>query len=353
MRRSTRLVTIAALLALLAGCGGSRPDAAITTEIQSKLFSSAQVKSASLDVTTNGGVVTLNGDVPSDAARYEAFKIAAETPGVTKVNDQLTVAEARPAVEPAPVAATPAPVPPAPKPARTPARPRPQQRETVAAAEPPAARELPPPAPAPTPVAAADAPAPPPFVVPTAPAPPVMHTVEIPAGTVLRVQTVDGVDSAVNKAGETFRASLAAPVVVRNEVIVPQGADLYLRLVDASSGGRIKGQSGLTIQLDSLEFQGQSYQLSSTEYQQTGASEGKRTAGTIGGGAAIGAIIGGIVGGGKGAAIGAGAGAGAGTVASAATKAQQVKIPAETKLDFTLQQPVSVTFSPDKNRSAR
>jgi len=351
MRTSTRLVTIAALLALLAGCGGSRPDAAITTEVQSKLFSSAQVKSATLDVSTNGGVVTLSGEVPSDAARYEAFKIATETPGVTKVNDQLTVAQARPVETPAPAAAPE----PAPAPVRSPARPRAPQRAIVAAAQPqPVARELPaPPPPAPAPVAATEAPAPPPFVVPTPPPPPVMRTVEIPAGTVLRAQTLDSVDSSVNKAGETFRASLAAPIVVRNEVVIPAGADLYLRLVDANSAGRIAGRSGLTLQLASLEFQGQSYELSSTEYQQTGASEGKRTAATIGGGAAVGAIIGGIIGGGKGAAIGAGTGAGAGTVASAATKAQQVQIPAETKLDFTLQQAVSVTYSPEKNRPTR
>jgi len=344
MRTSTRLVTIAALLALLAGCGGSRPDATITTEIQSKLFSSAQVKSAVLDVATSGGVVTLSGDVPSDAARYEAFKIATETPGVTKVNDQMTVAQARP--EPAPMP-EPAPVA-APRPAPMPARQRTPPREVAAAAPQPV---LPAPLPAPAPPPAA--PQPPPFVVPTPPPPPVMRTVEIPAGTLLNAQMVDSVDSAVNKAGDRFRASLAAPIVVGNEVIVPAGTDLYLRLVDATSAGRMAGRSGLTLQLASLEFQGQPYELYSTEYRQTGASEGRRTAATVGGAAAVGAIIGGILGGGKGAAIGAGTGAGAGTVASAATKAQQVQIPAETKLEFTLERPVSVTYNPERNRSAR
>jgi hypothetical protein len=352
MRTLSRLIFTAALLALLAGCGNSRPaDATITQEIQSKLFANAQTKSASLEVSTNGGVVTLSGSVPDDAARYEAYKIAAETNGVTKVNDQITVAAAQPAPEPAPAAV--APPPPAPKPARTePARPRAQPRETVASASQPRANELPP---QPAPVAAAT-PAPPPFVQPTpppAPPAPVMRTVEIPAGAVVRVQTIDTVDSAVNKAGEMFRASLAAPIVVKNEVVVPAGADIDLRLVDASSAGRMAGRSGLTLSLASLNFQGQTYDLISSDYQQQGASEGKRTAATIGGAAAVGAIIGGIVGGGKGAAIGAGAGAGAGTAGAAATKAQQVQIPAESKLDFTLQQPVSITYSPEQNRSNR
>jgi hypothetical protein len=357
MRTSTRLVITVALLAFLAGCGSSRPgDATITQEIQSKLFSSAQAKSASLEVSTNGGVVTLTGSVPNDAARYEAYKIATETNGVTKVNDQMTVAAAQaepePAPAPAPTEAAPAP----PKPVRAPqpAKPRAQPRETAAAALQPKASELPPPAP--TPVATATPPALPAFVQPTPPPPPpapVMRTVEIPAGTIVRVQTIDTVDSAVNKAGETFRATLATPIVIKNDVVVPAGADLDLQLVDASSAGRIKGRSGLTLQLSRLDFQGQTYTLASNDYQQQGASEGKRTAATIGGGAAVGAIIGGLIGGGKGAAIGAGAGAGAGTVGSAATKAQQVQIPAETKLDFTLQQPVSITYNPDKNRTTR
>jgi hypothetical protein len=360
MRTTTKLMATAALLALLAGCGSSRPDAAITTDIQSKLFSAPDVKTASVDVATSGGVVTLSGTVPNDAARYEAYKIANETQGVTKVTDQMTVAQAQTQAEPEPAPAMAVrPLAPAPKTAHSPAKPQQaQRRETAAADVPPVARDLAPspaPAPEPLPVAAAapPAPAPPTFVQPAPPPPPVMRTTAIPSGTILRVQTVDSVDSAVNKAGEVFRASLAAPVVINSDVVVPAGTDLYLRLVDASSAGRIKGRSGLTLELASMEFQGQTYQLSSTDYQQTGASEGKRTAATIGVGTAVGAALGGIFGGGKGAAIGAGAGAGAGTIGSAATKGQQVKIAAETKLDFTLQQPVSVTYNPDKNRSSR
>jgi hypothetical protein len=349
MRTFMKVVTTAALLVFV-GCSNSRPtDAAITQEIQSKLFASAQAKTASLEVSTNGGVVTLTGTAPNDAAHLEAYKIASEANGVTKVNDQITVATAAAQPEPQPQpepAATPRP---APTPARTPepARPRTPLRET-AATQPPA----------PTPIAAAE-PTPPPapaFVQPTpppAPPAPVMRTVEIPAGTILQVRTIDPVDSAVNKAGELFRASLAAPIVVRNEVVVPAGTDLDLLLVDADSAGRMAGRSSLTLQLARLAYQGQTYELISSDYQQEGASEGKRTAGTIGGGAAIGAIIGGIVGGGKGAAIGAGAGAGAGTAASAATKSQQVQIQPETKLDFTLQQPVSITYNPDRVRSTR
>jgi hypothetical protein len=53
-------------------------------------------------------------------------------------------------------------------------------------------------------------------------------------------------------------------------------------------------------------------------------------------------VIGAIAGGGKGAAIGAGSGAGAGTAAAALTGERDVTIPAETKVNFELSQPVSI-----------
>jgi hypothetical protein len=60
------------------------------------------------------------------------------------------------------------------------------------------------------------------------------------------------------------------------------------------------------------------------------------------------ALIGGLAGGGRGAAIGAGVGAGGGTAVQLATHGQQVKIPSETRLDFTMHSPVAVTFLPNK-----
>ena len=62
----------------------------------------------------------------------------------------------------------------------------------------------------------------------------------------------------------------------------------------------------------------------------------------IGGATAVGAILGGIFGGGKGAAIGAASGAGAGGAVQVLTKGQRVKIPAETRLSFTLQNAVRI-----------
>ncbi len=331
MRKSAiLLVALLVVLGLAAGCSKARSDQAITTDIQAKMFSDPQLKTANISVDTRKGEVTLSGEVPSDTARYAAFKLASDTPGVTKVTDHMTVK----------VAEAPPPPPPQPEPALAPAPARKlTKRRTTASA-----RELAPPPPA-APEATAAVPTPPP-----PPPPPQPKQVEIPAGTTVSIRMIDSVDSEINHSGEVFRASLDAPLVVDNEVVVPAGTDTYVKLVEARSAGRMTGQSDLKLELVRMQFQGKSYVLSSSDYELKGTSRGKRTAAMTGGGAVIGAAIGAIAGGGKGAAIGAGVGAATGAGATMATKGKQVKIPSETKLDFRLEQPVEVSYFPEKNR---
>lgn len=325
-------------LAALPGCKSKADDASITTDIKAKMFSEPTLKSASVDVSSKDGVVTLSGEVPDDSARLAAYKIATEEKGVSKVNDQMTVQSAanvppdQPAEEPASA--------PAPQPKRERSKPR---------REPRASRPEPAPEPAransPSSVdnaaSAAPAPAPPPQ--------PRTRTVEIPANTVVTVRTIDSIDSAQNTTGQIFRASLDAPVVAEDRVVIPAGTDAFLKLANASSAGHFKGRSELTLELASIVYQGRTYNIESSDVKQSGGSRGKNSAAKIGGGAALGALIGGLAGGGKGAAIGAAVGGGAGTGVQVFTKGQQVKIPSETKLDFTLQQPFTVTYTPGAN----
>ncbi len=336
--RTYKIATLALLLAIsfTASCSrlGAPSDDAITTDIKAKMFSEPTLKNASVDVSSKGGVVTLTGQVPDDAARLAAYKIATQEKGVTKVNDQMSVLSSQAAPEP--VAAAPAPAPePAPRPARTRSASRAARTHDVAATS----------AAQPTPSAeGAAAPAPPP--------PPQPVTVTVPANTIVTVRTIDGIDSKTNHAGEVFKASLDAPIVVDNRVIVPAGADAYVKLVDAKSAGHMTGRSELGLELASILFQGKTYDVVSSDVKQSGTSRGKQTAERVGGGAALGALIGAIAGGGKGAAIGAAVGGGAGTGVQVFTHGQQVKIPSETRLDFTLQQPLDITYVPGR-RSRR
>ena len=351
------------MVAMAAACSGTKSDQALTTDIQAKMFSDPQVKAANLSVSVKDGEATLSGEVPNEGAHYQAYKLASDTPGVKHVVDQMTMQAAQIA-QPAPVAPPPPVVPP--HASRQAAPPKHQSNM----AKHPVKSNLstrkysrpqessPPPAPAPAPVAPpaqtqTAAVAPVPLPAPAAPAPPQPTRVEIPAGTAVRVQMIDEVDSTVNHAGDTFHASLASPISVDDQIVVPAGTDVYLKLVTAKSAGHMTGQSELALELVRMEFQGRSYALASSEYTQKASSRTKRTAETVGGGAAIGAILGAVIGGGKGAAIGAATGGGAGGVAQGVTKAAQVKIPSETKLDFSLDQPLEVSYFPGKNRSPR
>jgi hyperosmotically inducible periplasmic protein len=66
-------------------------DAWITTQVQAKYFADELVKGRRIDVDTNGGTVTLTGEVSSVAERQRALARAGEVDGVTRVVDRLKV----------------------------------------------------------------------------------------------------------------------------------------------------------------------------------------------------------------------------------------------------------------------
>jgi hypothetical protein len=174
------------------------------------------------------------------------------------------------------------------------------------------------------------------------PAEPKRLDVTVHAGTVVTVRMIDPVDSATDQPGQTYRATLDEPLVVDGETVVDRGADVTAKLVSKAEAGRMTGRSELTLVLLDIRVQGRKHEISTSEVTQSGSSRGRQTAERVGVGTAIGAVIGAIAGGGKGAAIGAATGAGAGSAVQIATHGEQVKIPSETRLDFTLAQPLNL-----------
>ena len=166
--------------------------------------------------------------------------------------------------------------------------------------------------------------------------------VSIPSGTTLTVRMIDPVDSRNDKVGQTYRASLDEPIMINGDVVVQRGADVTAKLVDDKQSGRLTGQTVLTIDLESITVNGRIIPLATEEVTRASSSRTKKTGVATGGLAALGAVIGGIAGGGKGAAIGAVSGAGAGAATSVIMKGEQVKVPSETRLTFTLEQPLKI-----------
>ena len=369
-------IILVAAAVFFPGCSGLKlgqtpDDKAITTQIQAKLFDDSVLKMRDIHVASDKGTVTLTGAVNTELEKSAAERIAGQAEGVKNIVNQLVVSSATAAESPAtlPPAETAEATPPqsaAPSSARSerarasgrrhhaassstdeataneasaPEAPATNPPAMTAQATPPAAAPAPAPAALPAPSVAAS-PAPP------APAVKPPEHITIPSGTVFSVRLIDAIDSTRNQAGDEFAATIEAPVLVGDRVAIPRNSDARVRLVQATSAGHMSGRSELKVELVSVTTSGQTYQLETGYYERAGASRSTRTAETVGGGAVLGALIGAIAGRGKGAAIGSVAGAGAGTAAEAGTRGQQVKMPSESKLDFTLKTPITVTVNP-------
>jgi len=168
---------------------------------------------------------------------------------------------------------------------------------------------------------------------------PQSRKITVPAGTRILVRMIDTIDSSKQKAGYKFRASLETNLQVDNVVAAPRGTIVYGVLANASSAGRYKGSSELSLELTDINLGGTNYPVVTNSFDIKGKGEGGNTAKKVLGGAGLGALIGGIAGGGSGAGIGALAGAGAGTIVASTKKGEQLQIPSESLIEFRTSQP--------------
>jgi len=247
-----------------------------------------------------------------------------------------------PVEQPAPVAA-------APPPEARPVRPSPTVRPKRAAPveEPVAAQPVEIAATAPAPAPAPEPPAAPPAPVETPappPPPPQPRTVTLEAGTLLSVRLAETLSSDMVKAGDAFTATLDRPLVVDGLVVAERGARLEGRILEAQEAGRVKGVSNLAIHLVLLSTRdGQRVNIQTDPFRRQGETSKGEDAAKVGAGAGLGAIIGAIAGGGKGAGIGAAVGGAAGAGTVAATRGKAAVLPVETRIDFRLSSPLSLT----------
>jgi hypothetical protein len=179
-------------------------------------------------------------------------------------------------------------------------------------------------------------------IAPPPPDPP--RQVTIAAGTLVPVRLVETLQSDRMSEGDTFSATLDAPIVVDSLVIAERGARLQGRVAHIEAAGRVRGVAAMTLELTSLRTSdGQTVKLRTDTFERQAEKTVGKDAAKVGVAAGIGAAIGAIAGGGRGAAIGAGVGGAAGTGGVMATRGKPVVIPSETKISFRLSQPVTVT----------
>jgi hypothetical protein len=348
MKDNYRLLGVAAMLAAvvaLSACNKTPvpTDAQVAAGVQGKISQDSRIGSREIGVQTNDGVVTLNGNVDSEVERTSAASDAATVQGVKTVVNNLVVQQAPAstgAVQLQPNAPALA------QTGRKSAKSRASGHDLVTDYGPGAVKSG---------DSGSRAPSTQPAVAPepaVAQAPPSPKKVTVPAGTQLTVRLNDSLDTERNQVGDSFHATLGAPIMINDETVIPSGADVVGHVVDVKSAGRFAGSSALTLELTSLSVNGKTYNIQTNQWSRQGKGEGKNTAVKAGGGAAIGAIIGGLAGGGKGAGIGSVAGAGAGTGVAATKKGEQIKLAPEATLSFLLINTVTVTEQTSNNRNA-
>lgn len=177
-----------------------------------------------------------------------------------------------------------------------------------------------------------------------APEPRVPKAVTLASGTPVTVRLNETLSTDRNAGGDTFTATLDRAIVVDGFVIADRGARVLGKIIKAERAGRVKGVSELELALTQVHTtDDQTVNIDTTPWMQRGEQANKKRAAEVAGGAALGAIIGAIAGGGTGAAIGAGTGGAAGGGVVLAQGGKQTTVPAETRVTFTLQAPVTIT----------
>jgi hypothetical protein len=305
-------------------------DAAqVVSEVQNRIRADRRLQRTQVQVRASNGVITLSGDVGSEAERVVAAQDAARIRGIealvntlrviTNPQSPTTSALQKPSASVASIATALA------------GESSPAEATRSSSSRPKDSRV---------------------FDVSSSPSPVLTSAMKtllsepeeivVPYGTGLAVRLTGTLSSDLNQPGDTFLANLAAPIVIGDRVIVPEGAGVTGRIVGARNARHFSGRSALVIEVTGLDFNGRSYELRSSQYSKQGASRNAYAAAAITTGTGVGAVIGAVLGRGKGAAIGAVLGAAAGTGVQAVTKSAPAELSAESTLSLRLEAPLKV-----------
>jgi hypothetical protein len=166
--------------------------------------------------------------------------------------------------------------------------------------------------------------------------------VTIPAGTTIALTLTTPLASDQNKVEDPVTATVSHAVSVDGVTLIPAGAEVNGTVLDVKPSGRVKGLASIAFRFDKVHARSETHSIATEKITREAKSTKGKDAAKVGIGAGVGAAIGGIAGGGKGAAIGSIVGGGAATGAVAATKGEEVRLPAGSPVTTTLTEPLVV-----------
>jgi len=162
---------------------------------------------------------------------------------------------------------------------------------------------------------------------------------QLQAGTLIRVQMDNEINSRIASVNDTFTATIAAPVTVRESVVLPIGTIIegrVTKVIRASSGGK---NGSLEVSFETMRLtNGVKQEIEGTLVSRLKAESLSPATSvlTVLGGTAVGGIVGAISKAQNGALIGAGIGAGAGTGVVFLRKGRDVSIKADEEFEIRL-----------------
>jgi hypothetical protein len=185
------------------------------------------------------------------------------------------------------------------------------------------------------------------------------NNISLPAGTALKVKLLQTLTTS-SKSGDNFSGRVTDPVMIDGKPVVPIGATVQGRVINASEPRRVSGKPTITIFPDTLVMPNGDYFTLSATLQNTdlyngtsvnneGQFKGKgydnKDLIEMGAGTGGGMLVGGLIGGGKGVLIGGAVGATA-TVTHWLIKKNSASLPSGTELTMELSRPLSLTPIP-------
>ncbi len=182
--------------------------------------------------------------------------------------------------------------------------------------------------------------------------------VVLPEGTRINLQLNDYLSTKLNNEGEVFTATVAAPVYLKDRVVIPKGSIISGSISRILRPGRFKGKAMMNLSFNSIRLPGTAdlpivATLVRIDREGNGGTKAEGTitaedskgkdAAKVATPTLAGAGIGAIVDGGKGAAIGAGIGAVIG-LATLARPGKDLEIRRGAAMELVLDRPLSIPF---------